>query len=272
MSLCEGPTHWLPQNPLSFIINILLLITPAPIHNHARPKYEGRGGGGGRAGRVGGREGGVEEKERVLEKRGAKGMWDAQKRTMNRFGGGGVGPVTCGNHPPHLHFILFLIFITSHTCSAPLFIFLLKCSNFYGLWENRGGGCKGRPMAATGIAAAQREAEDQTTCVHLYGSDLFSILFSLVIFRKCGARKHEERETERPPLTRDPSACGLTCLLAYHTDQCQLINGRRGCGGGEAAGEERQGGTLRASVASVKRCEETREPSSCAHACEAAFT
>lgn len=76
MSLCEGPTHWLPQNPLSFIINILLLITPALIHNHARPKYEG---------------GGVEEKESVLEKRGAKGMWDAQKRTINRFflGGGG---------------------------------------------------------------------------------------------------------------------------------------------------------------------------------------
>lgn len=141
MSLCEGPTHWLPQNPLSFIINILLLITPALIHNHARPKYEGRGGGG-RAGRAGGREGGVEEKERVLEKRGAKGMWDAQRRTINRFGGVGGGrvrPVTCGNHPPHLHFILLLIFSTSHTCSAPLFIFLLKCSNFYGLWETGGG-------------------------------------------------------------------------------------------------------------------------------------
>lgn len=31
----------------------------------------------------------MEEKERVLETRGAKGMWDAQKRTINRFGGGG---------------------------------------------------------------------------------------------------------------------------------------------------------------------------------------
>lgn len=29
MSLCERPTHWLPQNPLSFIINKLLLIIQA---------------------------------------------------------------------------------------------------------------------------------------------------------------------------------------------------------------------------------------------------
>lgn len=163
----------------------------------------------------------MEEKERVLENRGAKGMWDAQRRTINRFGGVGGGrvrPVTCGNHPPRLHFILLLIFSTSHTCSAPLFIFLLKCSNFYGLWERGWGGCKGRPMTATGIAAALREAEDQATCVHLYGSDLFSVLFSRLIFRKCGARRHELRETERPSLTRDPSACGLTRLLAHHTD------------------------------------------------------
>lgn len=85
MSLCEGPTHWLPHNPLSFIINLLLLITPALIHNHARPKYEVRRE---RWRWWGGREGGVEEKERVLEKRGAKGMWDAPKRTINRFFGG----------------------------------------------------------------------------------------------------------------------------------------------------------------------------------------
>lgn len=57
------------------------------------------------------------------------------------WGVGGVRAITCGNHAPHLHFILFLLFITSHTCSAPLFI-LLKCSNFYGLWENRGGGLR----------------------------------------------------------------------------------------------------------------------------------
>lgn len=32
MSLCERPTHWLPQNPLSFIINNLLLIIQALLH------------------------------------------------------------------------------------------------------------------------------------------------------------------------------------------------------------------------------------------------
>lgn len=176
MSLCEGPTHWLPQNPLSFIINILLLITPALIHNHARPKYEGRGGGGG--GRAGGQGGGCGRKGESVGKEGAKGMWDAQKRTINRFfSGGGVRPVTCGNHPPHPHFILFLIFITSHTCSAPLFIFLLKCSNFYGLWENRGWG-GGLQRQASDSDRKEEEEEDQKTCVHLYGSDLFSILFS----------------------------------------------------------------------------------------------
>lgn len=32
MSLCKRPTHWLPQNPLSFIINKLLLIIQALLH------------------------------------------------------------------------------------------------------------------------------------------------------------------------------------------------------------------------------------------------
>lgn len=164
----------------------------------------------------------MEEKERVLETRGAKGMWDAQKRTINRFGGGG-GSESESRHlwqpstPSPFHPASYLHHI-AHLLCPPFHLLIEVLQLLWALGKRRVGGvCKGRPMTATGIAAALREEEDQKTCVHLDGSDLLSILFSLLIFGKCGARKHELRETERPPLTRDPSACGLTRLVAHHT-------------------------------------------------------
>lgn len=119
MSLCERPTHWLPQNPLAFIINKRLLIIQAP----ARPIYCMKGGRE--------RENGWNETQRGdVYKKGDK---TASKKT---FWEKSVKPVTCGSHPHpiYFHFIISLISITSHT-SSPLFIFLLKCSNFYGLGE-----------------------------------------------------------------------------------------------------------------------------------------
>lgn len=43
MRLCKRPTHWLPQNPLAFIINKLLLIIRALLRTMHVLYMKGRG-------------------------------------------------------------------------------------------------------------------------------------------------------------------------------------------------------------------------------------
>lgn len=138
MSLCERPTHWLPQNPLSFIINKLLLIIQALLHTmHVlymkgrRERYSSRQG---ERRQWGGKMAGM---------RGRVEMWDLQKgiKKKKRFWvrgrrGWDLSPVAL-IHIQSISISSSLSSPSHHTLPLPLFIFLLKCSNFYGLGENR---------------------------------------------------------------------------------------------------------------------------------------
>lgn len=132
MSLCERPTHWLPQNPVSFIINKLLLIIQALLHTmhvlymrgvRERRRDSGRQGvkkrkrqWGGKTARMRGRV----EFAKDLQKKIKKTQKDLGEREER------MRPVTCGSHPHpiYLHFIISLISITSHTSFSPFHLLI----------------------------------------------------------------------------------------------------------------------------------------------------
>lgn len=157
MSLCKRPTHWLPQNPLSFIINKLVLIIEALLHTmHVLYMRERKRHWW---------------KRRMRETRDIKEekwlAWEPELRCGNckrrfkkkrRFWtrerrGWDLSPVA---PIQSISISSSLSSPSHHTLPLPLFIFLLKCSNFYGLRENRerererGGGCRGKPMIVRG--------------------------------------------------------------------------------------------------------------------------
>lgn len=88
MSLRERPTHWLPQNPLSFIINQPLLITQVLLHTMhvlymtARKREETETAVGG-------------EVERKSEAERRENGWNHERQTKGRYGirGGDISAV-----------------------------------------------------------------------------------------------------------------------------------------------------------------------------------
>lgn len=160
MTLCERPTHWFPQNPLSFIFNEKLLIIQAQLHTVHVPYMTG-----GREGRQrdSGRQGvKVRKKETVTRKMKEKSGWNERKGADVGFAKILCGreermrPGTCGSrpHPISPHYIISLISITSHASFSP---FHLLIEVLHGLGENRererkregGGGvsgCKHGPL------------------------------------------------------------------------------------------------------------------------------
>lgn len=153
MSLCERPTRWLPQNPLSFIINYLLLIIQALLHTmHVLYRKGGRGRRK-RQQQAGRKTEDESEKGKRLKRRRGTRKRGRKNRRISGEREERMRPVTCGihPHPVRLHFIS----ITSRTSSPPSHL-LIKVLQLLGTWENRerekerprdrGGGCKDRPM------------------------------------------------------------------------------------------------------------------------------
>lgn len=92
MSLCERPTHWLPQNPISFIINKLLLIIQALLHTmhvlymKGRKREEKEAAAGWEEGRKRDSE---EEKWLEREAQWRCGIFERGQKKQNDFGARG---------------------------------------------------------------------------------------------------------------------------------------------------------------------------------------
>lgn len=128
MRLSERPTHWLPLNQLAFIFNKPLLIIRALLHTrhvlYMRRIKEGR----------------KERGENVMN----KNVWNERQMEICKRGGGwkrfwvrgrrgwDLSPV-----PPSLNQSISVSSSLSFHFHILPFIFLLRCSNFYGLGENK---------------------------------------------------------------------------------------------------------------------------------------
>lgn len=138
MSLCERPTHWLPQNPLSFIINNLLLIIQALLHTMHILYIKGGRGRRERQYQAGRKREEESEEVKWLERE----MWNLIKRTkQTEYGWDGAVDGTCHPWQPFIsglspfHHLFHLHHIT-HFLSLP-FHLLIEVFQLLKAWGKR---------------------------------------------------------------------------------------------------------------------------------------